>query len=343
MNKIITIIVVLFICRIETLAQEEFLLTEKPGTFKTTYNITNGNGADYYGEKTDYTRLEIESSKKNNDRLIEIFRRVPVLSVNKGFDAIAYVNQDIMNTKFGYGMPNTLTFFLETWSMKKGKEVKWTVEPPQFRLELNKPQLFCSSGFNVSNNSSSSTRTNPDFIEEACDKATVALRELFFKPPGKQEIAPGIERYGDTYILYNPERPHFWVQVTIREVYRRIMDYWRFQPDNLTKESMLTETEKQFSQYTEAEKNGFAYRGGKDLINKLGSEKNDMPVMLPNPEYWNRSLPRYAIQFLTIEIPDDATIKQKIEKSWNNADGYYYVYKIFSELNINNLTEIIDK
>lgn len=323
-------------------AQEKYLLTEKPGTFITKCNLTNGHGDDYYGKKTVYTSLEIESSKKTHDKLVEIFRRVPVLAANKGFDALAYVSQDVMNTKYGYGMPSTLNFFLETWSMKNGKEVKWTIEPPQFRLELNKPQLFCSNGFNVSNGSNSSTRTNPDFTEEACNKATVALRELFFKPNGKQEIAPGIDRYGETFILYNPGRPPYWVQVTIREVYRRIIDYWRFYPDNLTREPMLTAIEKQFSQYTEAEKDGFAYLGGKDLINKLGVEKNDMPVMLPNPDYWNRSLPRNAIQFLTIEIPDDATISKKMEQNWKTADGYYFVYRIYKELKIESLTEIIE-
>ena len=107
--------------------------------------------------------------------------------------------------------------------------------------------------------------------------------------------------------------------------------------------SEMAVVEKQFSQYTEAEKDGFAYRGGKDIIYKIGTEKNEFPVLIPNPEYWNRNLPRSAIQFITIEIPDDATIKQKLEKTLKNNDGYYYVYKLFSELDLNSLLPVIDK
>jgi len=323
-------------------AQNEILLTEKQGTFKYKYNINNGLGADSYGVKSTYTSTEIEAAKKNTDKVVAIFRRIPVLAENKGFDAYSYVILGVPNTKFGYGMQIQIGLFFESWSLKKGKEEKWTNEPPQFRFQINQTDKFSSGGFNVTDNSNSSTRTNPDFTEEAATKATVALRELFFIPGKKIKIAPGIDRYADNYVLYNPERPDYWVQVTIREVYRRVMDYWKYQPDIRDRESMLAVVEKQFAQYTEAEKDGFAYRGGKDIIYKIGTENNESPVLIPNPEYWNRNLPRSAIQFLTIEIPDDATIKSKMEKCFKGADGYYYVYKLFSQLDMTTLLPIIE-
>lgn len=343
MKKIVVSLIWCIIFTVTLFAQDKILLTQKQGTFKTKYNITNVLGADSYGVKSIYTNTELEAVRKNSDKVVETFRRIPVLAENKGFDAYSYSILGIPNSTFGYGMQLQIAFFFETWSLRNGKEVKHTIEPPQFRFQVNETEIFCSDGFNVSDNSNSSTRTNPDFTEEATTKATVALRELFFIPGEKVKIAPGIDRYADNYVLYNPERPDYWVQVTIREVYRRVMDYWKYQPDIRDMESMLAVVEKQFSQYTEAEKDGFAYRGGKDIIYKIGTEKNEFPVLIPNPKYWNRNLPRSAIQFITIEIPDDVTIKQKLEKTLKNNDGYYYVYKLFSELDLNSLLPVIDK
>jgi hypothetical protein len=343
MKTISGIMLLCFLILQHSFAQDKTLLTEKQGNFKTKYNIANGFGADSYGVKSSYTNTDLEAVKKNSDKVVEIFRRIPVLAGNKGFDAYSYSILGVPNSKFGYGMQLQIAFFFETWSLRNGKEVKHTIEPPQFRFQVNETDIFCSDGFNVSDNSNSSTRTNPDFTEQATTKATVALRELFFIPGKKIKIAPGIDCYADNYVIYNPEMPDYWVQVTIREVYRRVMDYWKYQPDVRDRESMLAVVEKQFSQYTEAEKDGFAYRGGKDMIYKIGTEKNEFPVLIPNPEYWNRNLPRSAIQFITIEIPDDATIKQKLERTLKNNDGYYYVYKLFSELDLNSLSQLIDK
>lgn len=324
-------------------AQDNTLLTEKPGTFKITYGNLIGLGPDPYGKTCDYTKAESDAIKKNLVSLVDIFRTTPVLKDNKGFDGYCYLNIGRFNTKFGYGLPASPCFFFETWSLRKGKEVKHTIEPPQWGFEVNMMEKFCSDGFNVSDQSNSSTRTNPDFTEEATTKATVALRELFFSPGVKKQIAPGIDRYNDYIVIYNPERPPYWVQVTIREVYKRIMDYWKSQPDIRDKETMLANTEEQFSLFTEAEKDGFAYRGGKDIINKIGSEDNGLPVLIPNPDYWNRKLPRSAIQFMWMEIPPKEIVKSKMDNRFKRQDGYYYVSRLLYELDVTTLLPAIEK
>ena len=88
-----TVFFLLIYCTILTtklFAQDKILLTEKQGTFKTKYNITNGLGADSYGVKSIYTNTELEAARKNSDKVVEIFRRIPVLAGNKGFDAYSY-------------------------------------------------------------------------------------------------------------------------------------------------------------------------------------------------------------------------------------------------------------
>jgi hypothetical protein len=116
------------------LAQDKKLLMDKPGTFKITTGTLNGQGPDQYMKSCGYTNAEAEAARKNLVTLIGIFRRCPVLKEIKGFDGIGDLNGGRCNTKFGYGLPGTPCFFFETWSLRKGKEVKQTVEPPSGAL-----------------------------------------------------------------------------------------------------------------------------------------------------------------------------------------------------------------
>jgi hypothetical protein len=75
----------------------------------------------------------------------------------------------------------------------------------------------------------------------------------------------------------------------------------------------------------------------------MGSSKNETPVMRPNPEYWNRKLPRSAIQFMWLEIPKKEEVKRKLEENLKAEDGYYYVYRLLDELDVNTLLPAIEK
>jgi len=322
-------------------AQDEILLTEKPGTFKITYGTLNGHGPDQYENSCDYTKAESDAATKNLVLLVNIFRMNPVLKDIKGFDGYCYLNGGRCNTKFGYGLPSTPCFFFEEWFLLKGKEVKQTVEPPQWRLEVNMTEKFCSYGFNVSDYSNSYNPTNPAFSEKGASNSAVALRELFFLPGVKEEICPGIDRYGDNLILFNPDRPEYWSQITIREVFRLLLDYYKLDPNKIAMETMVPMLENEFSKFSETEKDGFAYFGNPESIYRIGSTKNSTPVMRPNPEYWNRKLPRSAIQFMWLEIPPKEIVKSKMDDRWKRQDGYYYVSRLLYELDVKDLLSII--
>jgi len=324
-------------------AQDKLLLYEKPGTFKITYGTLYGHGPDQYNKSCGYTKAESDATTKNLVSLVDIFRRYPVLKDIKGFDGYCYLNGGRCNTKFGYGLPATPCFFFETWSLRKGKEVKQTVEPPQWRFEVNMTDKFCSNGFNVSDYSNAYTPTNPAFSENGANKSTVALREIFFLPGAKVEVCPGIDRYGDNLILYNPDRPVYWSQVTIREVFRLLFDYYKLDPDKIAMEIMVPQLENEFSNFSETEKDGFAYFGSQESVSRIGSVKNETPVMRPNPDYWDRKLPRSAIQFMWLEIPTKEIVKSQMDDRWKRQDGYYYVSRLLYELDVNTLLLAIEK
>lgn len=325
------------------LAQEKELLVNKPGTFKITFGTLIGQGPDQYGKSCSYTKAESDAATRNLVSLVDIFRSNPVLKDIKGFDGYCYLNGGRCSTKFGYGLPGILCFFFETWSLRKGKEVKQTSEPPQWCFEVNMTEKFCSNGFNVSDYSNSYNPTNVAFSEKGASGSTAALRELFFLPGVKEAVSPGFDRYGDNLILFNPARPGYWNQVTIREVFGLMMDYWKQVPDKIQVETIIPLLENEFSNFSETEKDGYAYFGSQESVSRIGSVKNETPVMRPNPDFWDRKLPRSAIQFMWLEIPKKDEVKRKLESNLKAEDGYYYVYRLLDELDVNTLLPAIWK
>ncbi|NVO21085.1 MAG: hypothetical protein HXX13_15390 [Bacteroidetes bacterium] len=318
-------------------AQDRKLLLDKPGSFKITVDKLNGLGPDEYGRTCDFTDAECKVAVKNLTALLSVFRKTAVLTENKGFDGINYLNAGNCNTKFGYGLPCTVYILFETWSLIKGKIVKQTVEPPQFRFEVNRTTVFNKNGFEETNYSNAYNPTNPAYNEKGMNEATVAINELFYMPGVKEEVVPGIDRYGNNLVIYNPDRPAYWDQVTIREVFRLLFDYWKRVPDKATMEPMMEVFEAEYATYSESERDSFAYFGSPESISRIGSAKNNTPVMRSNPDYWNKKLPRSDIQFMVLEIPPQKTLENEVKTLLEKQDGGYYVSRMLYELDIDNL------
>ena len=303
-------------------AQDKTLLTEKPGTFKFRRDMLNGLGPDYQYRKTcNFTNTESEVALNALEKLVQVFRNCPVLKENKGFDAIYDLGIGRCNSKYGYPVPSTIAFYLSTWSLYKGKEVQWTIEPPQWRLEVNMTDKYKDNGFNETDFSNASGPTNPAFSEEAMSRATAEVNELFYQPGVKEAIKPGIDRYGEIYVIYNPDRPPYWQQVTIREAYRLLINYWKCIPEKAESDVMVSAVQSEFNRFSEAEKDRYAYFGDPESVYRIGYVKNDTPVLRPNPEYWNKTLPRSAIQIMVLEIPGAEVVKNKMNNCLQVGDG----------------------
>jgi hypothetical protein len=335
MKKLNLIALLLFLALFQTApAQDKELLADKPGTYKIIRNPLNKQGPDLYGKSCNISDIESEESLQSLEKLVRIFMALPVLKENKGFDGVFDLGGGSCNSRYGYGVTSTVCLYFRTWSMRNGKETQWTVEPPQWRFSVNMTDKFCSNGFNVSDYSNAYNPTNPAFNENSMHKATVALKELFFQPGIREHISPGIDRYGDNVVIFNPDRPGYWEQVTIREVFRLMIGYWKLMPDKAQSDVMVPVLTGELNRFSEAEKDSYAYLGNPESISRIGSVRNDTPVMRPDPDYWNRNLPRSAIQIIIMEVPSMQVVKSKMNDCLRRGDGYYYVYRLLSELDL---------
>lgn len=324
-------------------AQDETLLQDKPGTFKLQKEALNGQGPDLYRKMCACTNAESDAMLGKLEVLVQQFRKAPVLAENKGFDGVCRLYGGRCSSKYGYAVPADIKFWFKSWSLYKGKEVQWVNEPPQWIIEVNQPDKFRNNGFNVSDYSNSSDPTNPAFSEQAQSDASIALNELFYIPGVKETIYPGIDRYGEYVVIYNPEQPPYWEQVTVREAFRLLLDYYKCMPDKAAVDVIVPMLNQEYEGFSEDEKDSFAYFGDSESVSRVGSRKNETPVVRPNPDYWNRALPKASIQLIVLEMPYPEAVSSKLERCLKNEDGWYYVYRLMKELNLNDLSNMIDR
>ncbi|MFZ0472653.1 MAG: hypothetical protein WAL94_08565, partial [Bacteroidales bacterium] len=245
--------------------------------------------------------------------------------------------------KFGYPVPANIKFWFKSWSLYKGQEIQWVNEPPQWIIEVNQLDKFRDNGFNETDFSNTYNPTNPAFSEKAQSEATVPLNELFYVPGVREVINPGIDRYGDNVVIYNPERPPYWEQVTVREAFRLLLNYWKCMPDKAAVDVIVPMLNQEFAGFSETEKDNYAYFGDPESFSRIGSKMNETPVVRPNPAYWNLDLPKASIQLIVLEMPKPEAVSSTMERYLKNGDGYYYVYRLLNELDINSLLPVIAK
>jgi hypothetical protein len=163
-------------------AQENTLLTEKPGTFKLEKQALNGQGPDLYGKSCACTRAESDAMLGELEKLVQVFRKTPVLDDIKGFDGVCLLYGGRCSSKYGYAVPANVKFWFKSWKLYNGKELQWINEPPQWIIEINQLDKFRDNGFNETDFSNAYNPTNPAFGEKAMSAATVAINELFINP-----------------------------------------------------------------------------------------------------------------------------------------------------------------
>ena len=341
MKKQLCLLLLLIIPTGVLFAQGATLLTDKPGTFQWKKEALNGQGPDLYGKICACTKAESDAMLVKLEDLVQEFRKTPVLADNKGFDGVCRLYGGRCSSKYGYAVPAEIKFWFKSWTLYKGKEIQWVNEPPQWIIEVNQPDKFRDNGFNVSDYSNTSDHTNPAFSEKAQSEASRALNELFYVPGVKEVISPGIDRYGEYVVIYNPERPPYWEQVTVREAFRLLFNYYKCMPDKAGVDAIVPVLNREFEGFSEDEKDSYAYFGDSESISRVGSKKNNTPVVRPNPEYWNRALPKASIQLIVLEMPYPEAVSGKMERCRKNSDGYYYVYRLMDELNLDNLSKMI--
>lgn len=288
------------------------LLLDKPGAFhmlsRTDFALNCG-----------YTRPEMAENLKEISSLVEILRRHPILAQPNGFESNARIHTIICNDQDRYGVPSRISFEFCAWFMNKvGKPVFNAIEPPEWSILINKQRVHSGANFEA-------------------DKA------YFTVPSKKETIAPGIDLYdGERYVLYNPERPPYWLPITVGETFEKLKAYWSSPSnpnDKFTASQFLKMIEAEFAATPKSDMDKPAHNKG-----GIGATADpNFPLLVrANPDYWNKALPRSAIQILSFtKINNRKFLESRTKEALEKNSTSYHVYRFEEAMDDNTIKSLL--
>jgi hypothetical protein len=301
MEKSFSILLFFLACNVTLPAQELPLVLDKPGTFEIV------GSTDYVSPECGFTKAEFTANVERIKAVVTSVRKNPVLSDIKGFDGRARIYNVGCDEDGIYGIPSRISFEFASWYRNKdGTEVRRFDEPPEWTLIIN--------------------RLKPTANRWVFSADEIAGDHRYFIVPlEKKTIEPGIDVYGgECYVLYSSNRPPYWLPVTIKEVYLGMIESFKKERDTISRRYMIDVLKKEYTAIPESELNKPAYYGGAETIGGISTIANFPPIVRVNPAYWDKSLPKSAIQFIFFRsISNKEYHRQRVDE-WlkNNSISY---------------------
>lgn len=299
-------------------------LPEKPGKWSYSTNIETPG-------------VEVVALNKNLAILADWFHQnSPMLSNPKGYDlnACAYgVWDERYNLKKStYALRAEIDIEFQLFLSNGGK---WTVEPPHYEFDINDTETGHGTVFGGYDGYKA--QVDDPKLEQALNDATLKISEYFCVFELEKEIAPGIRLYKDgSLVVFNPDRPDYWIPVTVKEVMQAKMNYWKIKPGD---KEVYIYFETEYNKMSEDELNSPAYNGTEDAIIDVSAKQDGLQIMRFNPDYWDRNLPRSAVQFMTMYGKEST--EAELEESFRNNGHADYPSLLMNSFNPEELAGLI--
>lgn len=284
---------------------EDRFLPDKPGKWSVKSNLNNFPKKD----KADF--------ESNLTKTAEWFHKnVKMLAEPKGFDLpVTFwgISDDEYKTKdYNYAYRCEMDFAFQLFIVENGKETKWTIEPPRYEIDINNTEIGHGTNFDAGE-----------------------LKDLFVVFPLIKEFAPGVRLYGDgNLIVFNPNQPEFWVPLTVREIVNAKLTFY-----SKDDKPLYDFIKPLIDKMTEEELNAPAYYGSDDGILNVNGKNDGLQIMRFNKDYWNRSLPKTAIQFIRMWYRADDAFD--MNEYINNNGRPHYGQLLMKQLPLKELGSII--
>ncbi len=282
-------------------AQELPLILDHPGTFQIL------SRTDYASSECGFSKAEMTANLQKIIELVSIVRKNPVLSDMKGFDGRARIYNSIACQQEGYyGVPARISFEFAAWFKKKDcTVVRNLIEPPEWSMHINSMQPGWSSGFS----------RKPDLIAV---------------PEKKETIAPGIDVYdGECFVLYNPDRPDYWIPVTVKEAFDVAYAENKRNSDEIQWGYAKKMLDEEWAAIPQANWNKPATMSG--MLSRVGTLPGYPKIVKVNPAYWDKNRPKSDIQFITFRMITNRTFLEQRTKEYLKANSISYHEARFEE------------
>jgi hypothetical protein len=289
------------------------LMPDKPGTFKMV------NPAGLTLPNCGYAKADLAENIREITSLVDVMRKHPILAEPKGFESRARLYNVTCNDLDMYGVPSRISFEFCSWFLNKtGTPVFNAIEPPEWSIIVNKQKVHSDANLEA-------------------DKA------YFMVPSKKETIAPGIDLYdGERYIVYNPDRPPYWLPITVGEAFNKLKAYWSSPSnpnDKFTAAQFLKMIEAEYAATPKSDMDKPAHNKG----NIAATADPSFPLIVrANPDYWNKKLPRSAIQILSfIKINNRKFLESRTKEALEKNSISYHVYRFEESLDLDTIKSLL--
>jgi len=335
MNKLLALLLTIAIYQCISAQKPSDYLPEKPGKWSYLNNVTS-------------TEAEYLAYKKTMTSLAEWFHQnVPMLTNPKGYDLLAttygqfdkYYKMD----KSNYGLRDEMHFSFQLFLSNGGK---WTVEPPAYSFDVNDTE----GGHHSRGNFPYFDELQDDpALEKAINTAALKMNGIIARFEFLKQLAPGVDVYKespDAYphhiIVYNPERPPYWLPLTVKEVADIYLEYYTLHQKLEIDRMVLEQLKSEIAELSTEELAAPACQGHDSHFALPVNGKNQgIKLVRFNPDYWDRTLPTSEIQLMTFWYPqmDDA----QMEESYKNNGHPFYSQLLVNQFDWNKIAGLIKK
>ncbi len=343
-------------------AQSSQYQADKPGKFIFDNQLNECAGVDVTTLKSNFSAI-VEWVHLNNE----------VVNHPTGFDALVDLTGSFCDKKKkseDFGLRSSIYFSFNHFYSENGVSCKATGNTAHgTEIFINSPIYFISTQFDEAG-----FRTDdPAHLKQPLEKALENLKRYYTTAPVIKEIAPGVRLYEEggwfkgVLLVFNPDRPDFWIPVTVREIMEAKLAYYKVKheidsinyekmvagwakmnfnpdPDHTMRPMLYYVIKQEFENFTAEELNLPAYSGASDEsgISTINVRGEGRAVVKFNPDCWDRSLPVTAVQYMSWQYRPETELELEKFKPRNGGLSDF-VGLFFNSLPVEKLGELIDK
>jgi hypothetical protein len=327
--------------------QDNKWLLDKPGAWRFENHLTDKS---YKLRNATLSSADNAAFKSNMAVLAEWFRQNhPMLKNPVGYDIRTIANRMwgdyTTRAEAEYGIPATLDFLFEIFDSEGGK---WTIEPPQYGILVNsitggRQGLYFTPESIVEDGSRYDLSRTED-VRNALER----LWQYFPVSLFRESPCPGVDIYAantgatEQIVVYNPERPPYWLPVTLQELADASLAYYSlFQKVEIDR-MVLDQLKSEIADLSAEELAAPAYFGhDSHFVLRANGRGQGLQIMRFNPEYWDRSLPPSAIQFMSFWNP--VLSDEEMEEQLRRAGYPNYPQLFVNRVKWDEISKLINK
>jgi hypothetical protein len=282
-------------------------LPKKPG--KWTYSYHNEPYGPYAEKNYKLETAELSGIKQKLATLAEVLHQNPEVTGPVGYDVVAtgsFYCYDETAPRANFPQAEINLKFYSLWGDNTGNVKRYWGEVPEIECLLNDATPGGSTFLNY-------RETGYDY-DTAFNNACKKLNQLFIRPAIVKEIAPGITAYNDgTIVIAKPGKP-YWIPVTFGEWFDLMENYEK--QSNIKNKIAPEYLEQTPYAFLKKDKSIFPAswlsapsKSIEELIKEYPDEEipklsGVFPIfashMRLNPDYFDKSLPKSAIQIIIL-------------------------------------------